>query len=100
MAEPKKHLHKVPTALPHIDLRAGVGQEDKLVEVCILGHVDQSAEGEVIAEVKSERVIRGPGRSVVAEEFDSELAGVVVDSGHLVLIIEGSILGKRSSCRW
>ena len=65
MVEPREHAHEVATALPHRDLRVlqpGVGQKDKLVDVRVLGHVDQSAERQVrLEDRESERVLLGAG---------------------------------------
>ena len=92
-----EHVHEIATALPHLDLlRPGVGQEDKLVDVRVLGHVDQRAEREVrFEDRKSERVLLGVRRGVILEELDIELAGVVVVAGFLVGVVEGSNLDER-----
>ena len=99
MVEPREHAHEVATALPHRDLRVlqpGVGQEDKLVDVGVLGHVDQSAERQVrLEDRKSERVLLGAGWGAIPEELDSELAGVVVVAGLLFGVVESSNLDER-----
>ena len=76
-------------------MRGNCKKEDKLVDVRILGHVDQRAEREVRFEVrKSERVLLRGGRVFIPEELDIELAGVVVVAGLLVGVVEGSNLDE------